>query len=113
MGEAATRHVEHAAGRWQTLSLLEQLGNVGSEVGRAIRAKQQGNDERLWSALERALELIDLTSADPRHAGRLKEIRRAREVVCDYLVGDNSYHSTAAALDQYFLTFALAARLSR
>jgi hypothetical protein len=34
MTAPAHRHRELAAGRWQTLSLAEQLGNVGSEVGR-------------------------------------------------------------------------------
>ena len=33
-------HAGLAAGRWHTLTLNEQLGNVGSDVGRAIRAKE-------------------------------------------------------------------------
>jgi hypothetical protein len=67
----------------------------------------------MWSALERALELIDLTVSDPRLAGRRREILRAREVVCDFLVGDNTYGTTAESLDRYFLTFAAAARAGR
>jgi hypothetical protein len=104
-------HPDLAAGRWQTLSLVEQLANIGSEVGRALRAASQGNEPRTWSALERALELFDLTAADPRHAGRRRrEVLRAREVVCDFLVGDNVYGSTADSLDRYFLQFSAAAR---
>lgn len=58
----------------------------------------------------RALELLDLTIADERWRGpRLREICRAREVVCDFIAGDNEYGSTAASLDTYFLPFALAA----
>jgi hypothetical protein len=106
-------HASLASGRWFTFSLVEQLANVGSEVGRAITAKARGDDARMWSALDRALELFDLTSADPKHAGRLREIRRAREVVCDYLVGDNVYGSTGESLDKYFLQFAIAARRGR
>ncbi len=106
-------HASLAAGRWQTMSLMEQLGNVGSEVGRASRAKAQSNAERLSAALDRALELLDLTIADPRWVSRLKEILRAREVVCDFLVGNNDYQSTAASLDSYFLPFAVAARQGR
>ena len=45
--------------------------------------------------------------------GRLKEIARAREVVCEFLVGDNEYGSTAESLDRYFLPFAMAARRDR
>lgn len=104
-------HAGLAAGRWQTFTLAEQLGNVGSEVGRALRAKAAGNDTRMWGALNRALELFDLTAADPRWAGpRRKEILRAREVTCDYLAGDNDYRSAAESLDRYFAAFAVLAR---
>ena len=96
-------------GRWHTLTLCQQLGNVGSEVGRAIHAK---TDVEKIAATFRALELLDLTLADQRWHGRGTEIARAREVVCDYLVGDNEFESTDASLEQYFAHFALAARLS-
>jgi len=107
-------HASLAAGRWQTMTLAEQLGNIGSEIGRAMRAREQGDEQRLTGALDRALELFDLTLADDRWAGhRRREIARAREVTCDFLVGDNEYGSTAASLDNYFLQFALAARRHR
>lgn len=112
MSEAPS-HVALAAGRWHTMTLAEQLGNVGSEVGRAVRAKAQGNEGRMIAALDRALELFDLTAADPRLLGRRREVLRAREVVCDFLIGDNQFGSTAQSLDGYFLAFATAARLSR
>ena len=108
-----TLHASLAAGRWFELTLMEQLANIGAEVGRATRAKAQGNEQRLAGALDRALELFDLTLADNRWRGRLKEIARAREVVCDFLVGDNEYGSTAESLDRYFLPFAIAARRDR
>lgn len=106
-------HVALAAGRWHLMTLVEQLGNVGSEVSRAVRAKAQGNEGRMNASLGRALELFDLTAADPRLQGRRREVLRAREVVCDFLVGENRYRSTAQSLDDYFLAFATAARLSR
>lgn len=92
---------------------MEQLANVGSEVGRAARAKAAGNERRLGPALDRALELFDLTLADRRWRYRCREIARAREVVCDYLVGENEYGSTPESLDAYFLPFAVAARNRR
>lgn len=106
-------HASLASGRWQSLSLFEQLGNIGSEVGRAARAKELGRQERLDHALDRALELFDLTLADERWRGRRREIARAREIVCDFLVGDNMYGSSARSLDAYFLPFAIAARNRR
>ena len=106
-------HREAAAGAWFGLSLMEQLGNIGTEVARAMRAKDSGNLTRSWNALGRALELFDLTIADPRWRGpRRREICRAREIVCDFISGDNIYRSTAESLDRYFLPFALAARTS-
>jgi hypothetical protein len=106
------RHRDLAAGRWGKLSLAEQLGNVGSEVGRMLRWKSR--DERLATgAFERALELLDLTLADPRWRDRLREIARARELLCDAATGGTEYGTTLEDLDRYFLAFAVAARSSR
>lgn len=105
-------HPSLAAGRWQTLSLLEQMGNIGSEVGRA--AKWKGKDEGLYQrAAERALELLDLTIADTRWRHRLKEIIRAREMIVDALTGGNEYRTSFKDLEGYFNSFALAARAGR
>lgn len=103
-------HAELAAGRWQSFPLALQLAHVGSEVSRASKAKHTGNDVRLQSALSRMLELLDLTIADPKNRYRLRELCRGREVLCDYLVGDNVYHSTGVSLDRYFLQFTTAAK---
>jgi len=106
------QHRDLAAGRWWELSLAEQLGNIGSEISRASKWTRR-NDELARGALERALELFDLTLDDPRHRrspARLREIARAREVVVDFFDGSNQYHSTAASLQKYFDAYALAAR---
>jgi hypothetical protein len=111
---AGVFHREAAAGTWFELSLMEQLGNIGTEVGRAARATEARNEERAWNALVRALELFDLTIADDRWRGsKRREICRAREVVCDFLAGDNEYDSSEESLDRYFLPFAVAARKDR
>ena len=107
-------HREAAAGEWFELSLMAQLGNIGTEVARAARAVEAGNESRAWNALVRALELFDLTISDRRWRGpELRELCRAREVVCDFLVGDNEYASSAASLDRYFLPFAVAGNRER
>ncbi len=105
------QHASLAAGRWFELSLAEQLGNIGSEVSRAIKA---GKDEKRFNgAVERALELFDLTLRDVRWRGRLKEIGRAREVFCDAVLGGHEYGSSLESLNTYFFQFAYAARLRR
>lgn len=92
--------------RWFTLPLTDQLGNVGSEVGRA-RA-WQGRDEKLfWGAAGRALELLDLTREDMRWHGRRAELDRARESVADAILGGEVYGSRLSSLEEYFMHFAL------
>lgn len=103
-------HRALSIGKWYELSLAEQLGNIGSEVGRAFRWLDKDNILSR-AAADRALELFDLTLHDPRWRGRLKEISRAREVFCDAVFGDNEYKSSPASIEKYFLHFAMAARL--
>lgn len=104
------QHKSLAAGRWFQLSLVEQLGNIGSEVGRARRAK--GDKERFDGAVRRALELFDLTLSDPRW--RKKELCRARELFCDAVYGGILYGTTLEYLDDhYFYYFDYAARAHR
>lgn len=105
-------HSTLAGGRWRSLTFAEQMGNVGSEVGRALR--WQGKDQALFEgAVERALELLDLTIQDPRWRGRLRELTRAREFLCDAFLGGKEYGSSFEDLDRYFFQFALAARSRR
>jgi len=102
------QHQSLAAGRWYSFTLAEQLGNIGSEVNRAIRAR--GDEKRFEGAIHRALELLDLTLSDPRWKKRLKEIARAREILCDTAYGASEYNTSLEDLNHYFLYFALAAR---
>lgn len=100
-------HQNLARGRWFELSLVQQLGNIGSEVGRAQLSC--GKDEaRFWGAAARALDLFYLTLADKRlGAWRKKEICRACETFCDAVLGGEKYKSDLESLDRYFARFAL------
>lgn len=105
------KHRDLADGRWWAMTIAEQMGNVGSEVSRALKWKER-NPGIARGASERALDLMDLTLADPRHrtsVARLREIARAREVLVDFLLGSNEYRSTTAGLQRYFDAFAMAA----
>jgi hypothetical protein len=101
------RHRELAE-RWWTMTIAQQLGNIGSEISRATKWSTR-NPDLARNALYRALDLFDLTLDDPRHRrspARLREIARAREVVVDLFAGSNEYGSTAASLQRYFDAFA-------
>lgn len=97
--------------RWFRLPLAEQLGNIGSEVGRA-RAWQERDKKSFWGAVGRAMELIDLTRSDKRWRKRRLELDRARETFADAVLGGREYQSTLADLEKYFMQFALFARRS-
>ena len=106
-----TVHADLAAGRWQTLSLAEQLANVGSEVDRTISAWKARRSDRFDRALDRALELFDLTVIDDRWRGhRRREILRAREEFCRLFFDDNPPPDSARGLSKYFLQFGVLAR---
>jgi hypothetical protein len=106
-------HKEQAGGKWFTLTLAEQLANIGSEVERAISWRERGDTARSEKAAGRALELIDLTVEDKRWKGRLKEILRTREVLCDVFFGDNYYNTSYDFLRKYFLYFGILARADK
>lgn len=107
------QHRELAAGRWKELSFAEQMANVGSEIERSINWGAKGRPDFAERAFERALELLDLTVADPSNRGRLRELLRVREALADYFAFDNDYRSTAEGWQRYFRYFLLAARGNR
>jgi hypothetical protein len=107
------QHRELAAGRWRALAFVEQMANVGSEIERALDWRTKGRPDYGGRAFERALELLDLTVADPKNRSRLRELLRVREALADYFVFDNYYRSTDEAWRRYFHFFLLAARGSR
>ena len=105
------QHKDLAAGRWNSLSFFEQMANIGSEVERAIKWREKGNAEYGQMAIERALELLDLTIADKKNIGRLRELTRLRETLVDYFAFDNTYQSTNKSFQNYFYAFNFAASI--
>lgn len=96
--------------RWDQFTLLEQMANIGAEVGRSIKWKDKGNREMSMNALYRCLELIDLTIKDKKNKSSLKELLRVREAIIDFLIGENIYKSSNSIWEKYFLFFNIAAR---
>ena len=93
--------------RWAKMSLVEQMGNIGSEVGRAINARD--NPERRDAAIERALDLFSAT-AECHSGPRLREILRSRDEFLRLFYGDSDDYD---GVERYFYFFALAARHGR
>lgn len=106
-------HTTLAQGRWFELSLAQQFANIGSEIHRLVSADKSHNYARFYAAFDRALELIDLSLADPRWKTGYKEIARAREILCALYFGQNEYDTSLEELDDYFFRFALAAQMDK
>ena len=104
------QHKGLAAGRWNQLSFLDQMANIGSEVERALNWRAKNNADYAQKAFERALELIDLTLDNTRNTAYFKEIARVREAIVDYFFGANQFMSTESSWRKYFLPFTYAAR---
>jgi hypothetical protein len=110
------QHKELAKGKWQQYSLIEQMANIGSEVGRSIKWFRVKDIDRFESSFDRALELFDLTLADERWKGRRKEIARSREIFCTLLLEPEKVTNLQKELnwlDEYFLQFGIAANYKR
>lgn len=106
------QHKELATGKWIEFSLMDQLANVGAEIGRAINWRKK-NKNYSQMAFERGLELLDLTIGDTKNRKRLKELLRAREMLVDYFMYDNIYGSSDEKWNNYFYSFNYAARLGK
>ncbi len=107
------QHKDLAAGRWKELTLCVQMANIGSEVERALNWQVKQNPAYSRRAVERALELLDLTLDSVSGLPRLKEVARVREAVVDFFMGSNEFGSTDASWRKYFLPFTYAARRLR
>ena len=101
-------HTNLAQGKWLTMTMAEQLGNVGSEFERALSARKLGDEARFLNATHRFYELINLTLGDPRwKGGRRRELARIKEESAMCLDGEKI---DGAWLREYFLQFAFLAR---
>lgn len=73
--------------KWQKLSKEEQILNIAAEFSRTKNLLISQNEKLAFGCLERAFELIDLTSNDPRWRGSiLKELLRFREVLAEFYI---------------------------
>lgn len=95
--------------RWNTLSICEQMANIGAEVGRMINWKKKNNPEMSKNCFYRSLELLDFTIEDKKNINSLKEILRIRELLVDYCF-ENTYKSSEDFWNKYFYPFNFAAR---
>lgn len=106
-------HQDLTKEKWQSLSFFYQMANIGTEIGRTIQWRVKDANKSV-ACFERGLELLDLTIEDKKnHDGKLKELCVLREVLVDYFVSGNVYHSTDRQWEDYFYGFNYAVAVNR
>ena len=98
--------------KWEKLTFIEQMANIGSEVGRAL--KWRDKDKASFQAFfDYASELLWLTTnwAHKNDSSRLEELIWVRSALEDFFAGENQYQTSAKFWEDYFLAFGIAARL--
>ncbi len=101
--------------KWSKMSIFDQMGNISSEVGRAISAKKQNNKKNMDNAVFRALDLFDATTEEliKKKSARSKEVLRSKDQFLTIIYEKNPKPEELNSLDRYFMHFAVAARLNR
>lgn len=101
--------------KWSRMSIFDQMGNISSEVGRAINAKKQNNKENMDNAVIRALDLFDATIEELINAKsiRSKEVLRSKDQFLSVMNEENPSTDELNSLDRYFTQYAIAARLNK
>lgn len=99
--------------RWASISLAEQMANIGSEVGRSMKWLIKDKPSLADGAYLRALDLFDLTIKYGRLSSSdrgpfLKEICRARDLYNESFLAKD--FDSLSYLDKYFSQFALICR---
>jgi hypothetical protein len=100
--------------RWARLTIEEQLGNIGSDVGRAFNARRKGDEERVESCVNLALDLflatveVLLSDKTELSRARAREVFIARDEFMAALYCDRFYD--AEKIEAYFMNFAYIAR---
>lgn len=104
------QHKELAEGRWAEMPFCEQMANIGSEVSRALNWRKKKKEDFSKRAVNRALELLDLTIKPIKKYSRLKELLRLKEVLIDFFYGSNEFSSSETIWRKYFDHFNYFAR---
>ena len=91
--------------KWFGMTIQDQIGNIGSEVNRAIRWEKKGDLKRAQDFCKKAKELLQITMEDPKNRHRIGELFNAMSELEDRFFGDNIYQTTDEMLRKYYDVF--------
>ena len=93
------RVLKEVSDRWNKLSLVEQMINIGNEVKRAIRVDM--DNEAKCRFLDKAISYTDLTIADPKNKKVIPELLISKDVLEDYR-GEHKLNYSRDQLRNYY-----------
>ena len=91
--------------RWFSMPVAVQISNIGSEVNRAIKYKNQQEPEKAERFMNKSIQLLEMTKQDPKNRHRIQEFEFAIEELLDYFIGNNIYGTTDEKLKKYYDAF--------
>lgn len=90
---------------WYAMTIGEQISNVGSEVNRAIRWKNKGDEQKKINFCNKAISFLQIIMNDPKNLHRKGELSFCIEELQDYFFGNNEYGTTDEMLRKYYDAF--------
>lgn len=87
------------------MSFEMQISNVGSEVHRAIRWKNRGDEKGKIEFCKKSIEFLEMMKEDPKNRNRKEELDFRIGELEDYFLGDNHLNTTDDKLIEYYDAF--------
>ena len=91
--------------KWYSMSVEDQISNIGGEVNRAINWDKKGNRERARNFCNKAKELLQLSIEDPKNRHRIGEFFNGICELDDRFFGENKYNTSDETLLKYYDAF--------
>ncbi len=84
-------HISLSHDAWNAKSFEYQILSIASEFARMKSLLEKGMYKEVLSSVERAFELLDLTTYDPKWIPKLKELLRFREWLGNFYLSPDEY----------------------
>ena len=84
------------------MSFEMQISNVGSEVHRAIRRRNKGDEKGKIEFCKKSIEFLEIMKEDPKTEKRKDELDFRIKELEDYFLGNNSLNTTDDKLIEYY-----------
>lgn len=89
---------------WFSLTLAQQMVNIGNEVKRALRFDSSPSKRKFF--LDKAISYTNLTMKDPKNSHVIPELLISKEVLEDY--GNSHYlNCSKEQIEQYYAVYQL------